>query len=249
MDYENQYKLLLSGIELNGSLSDNRTGVKTKKQFNKSLNIDLKDGFPILTGKKVFFSKALGEFLWMYNGDTTVEFLHKYGIFWWDDFADKDGNIGKSYGYQLRKWQGSFDQWKYAKKELKKKSRRAVITLWNPADLNGQLPSCYTTFNFVIEDNRLNLVVHFRSSDVFLGLPYDVCVTALFLHQMAIELDMEPGTLGINLADAHVYENHSEQIEEYLMRPHHKLPGLIYDEKYSLLNYQSGEYIKAKLNV
>jgi len=246
--FEQQYKTLLNETLKQGELCENRTGVKTYKQFNKCLNIDLKEGFPILTGKKLFFKKALAEFKWIYEGRTDLDFLHKHNIFWWDDFA-KNNSLGKVYGYQIRRFNGLFNQIDYVVNEIKNNSRRALITLWNPTDLKEQvLPCCYTQFNFVRVNDKLNMTMHFRSSDLFLGLPYDIIVGALFLKTIADECNLTPSILGLNLADAHIYESHTSQVIEYNKENIYKLPTLQGKyENYSLLNYNHNKFIKAEL--
>jgi thymidylate synthase len=231
-EFELQYRNLLEQCLLDGEPCENRTAHKTYKVFNKSLNINLRDGFPIITGKKIFFEKALAEFRWIYNGQTNLEYLHDNNIFWWDEFAIA-GSLGKVYGYQIRHFNGVFDQIKYCINELKNNSRRAVISLWNPCDLEDQaLPCCYT----------------FRSSDLFLGLPYDIIVGALFLHTVAIETNLEVHTLGINLADAHIYFPHVEAVLKYCNNAFYNLPELSGNfNSYSLKDYNSKEFIKAQL--
>ena len=247
-NFELQYKELLKDVINNGTLATNRTAVSTWKQFNRTLNINLKEGFPIVTGKKIFFDKALGEFRWIYEGQTSLEYLHKYNIFWWDDFA-KDNELGKVYGYQIKRFNGIFDQVEYIIKEIKNNSRRAIISLWNPTDLKDQaLPCCYTQFNFVRCNDDLNMVMHFRSSDLFLGLPYDIIVGALFLITVANKCGLNANQLGLNLADAHIYETHKDPVNEYLNSKIYDLPILQGKyEDYNLKDYKHNKFIKAEL--
>lgn len=249
-NFERDYKQLLMRCLLKGELCDNRTGIKTYKLFNETLNIDLKNGFPIATSKKVDFNKGLHEFLWIFNGKTDLKYLNDNNIKWWDAFA-KEGKLGKVYGYQIRHFNGSFDQVEYAIEEIKNNSRRAVVTLWNPSDLKEQaLPCCYTSFNFVRINGKLNMTMDFRSSDMFLGLPYDIIVGALLLTTIAKECDLEPSVLGLNLKDAHVYENHIEQVKEYYHNDKYTLPMLEGNiENYSLKGYKSEKFIKAELSI
>tara|TARA_B110000259_G_scaffold157590_1_gene179553 strand:- start:3509 stop:4270 length:762 start_codon:yes stop_codon:yes gene_type:complete len=246
--FEQQYKAILMDALINGQLTNNRTSVKTYKLFNQTLNIDLKYGFPIVTGKKIFFKKALAEFKWIYEGRTDLKYLNDNNVNWWNDFAINN-KLGKVYGYQIKQFNGIFNQIDYVIKEIKNNSRRAVITLWNPCDFKDQaLPCCYTHFNFVKINNKLNMVMNFRSSDMFLGLPYDIIVGALFLIEIAKQCKLEPSILGLNLADAHVYENHINQIKEYNKKPIYILPELQGDyENYNLFEYLSNNYIKADL--
>tara|TARA_R100000479_G_scaffold110037_1_gene55319 strand:+ start:157 stop:912 length:756 start_codon:yes stop_codon:yes gene_type:complete len=247
-NFERNYKALLMNCLLHGELTDNRTKVKTQKLFNQTLDINLTEGFPIVTSKKIFFNKALAEFKWIYEGRVDLEYLHKYKITWWDDFAINK-KLGKVYGYQIRKFNGVFDQVEYVKKEILNNSRRAIINLWNPCDLKEQaLPCCYTQFTFVRANDKLNMSMNFRSSDLFLGLPYDIIVGALFLITIANELKLKPSILGLNLADAHVYENHFDLAKLYYHKVNYVLPKLEGDyNNYKLNNYTHGEYIKAEL--
>jgi len=242
--FEQQYKVLLMETLLNGDLCENRTNVKTYKKINQALNINLNYGFPIITGKKIFFKKALAEFNWIYEGKTDLNYLHKHNVKWWDDFAI-NGKLGKVYGYQITKFNGFFNQIEYAINEIKNNTRRAV-TLWNPCDLNQQaLPCCYTQLNFVRNNNNLNMIMNFRSSDLFLGLPYDIVVGALFLIKISKECKLLPTILGLNLADAHIYESHKNQVIEYNKQPIYSLPTITDDFK--LINYNHNKLIKAKL--
>lgn len=248
--FENNYTELLKNVLKHGVESENRTGINTIKLFNKSLNIDLNDGFPIVTGKKIFFDKALAEFQWMFGGNTDLKYLQDRGVNWWDDFAYK-GNLGKVYGYQIRNYNNSFDQVQYVINEINKNSRRALINLWNPTDLKDQaLPCCFTQMNFVRINNNLNLAVNFRSSDLFLGLPYDIIVASLFLITIAKQCNLNPSMLGINLMDAHLYKNHYNQTIEYINSIKYSLPILEGGyNNYTLKNYKSNKLIKAPLAI
>lgn len=247
-DYEYEYRKLLQLIIDTGTLTENRTNVMTLMLFNYIFNIDLQNGFPILTGKKIHFNKAYHEFKWIYDGHTNVEYLNKHGIKWWNDYADDNGNLDKTYGYQLRNYNSKFDQIKYVINEIKNNSRRAHITFWNPNDLSSSvLPCCYTGFTFVkTKTETLNMSMQFRSSDVFLGLPYDVIVGALFLHEIAKQTNLKPGNLSLVLSNAHVYRNHLGPILRYMDRPIHKLPTYTYP--YGLTEYTTEKLITAELN-
>jgi len=246
--FELDYKELLLTVLQYGERCKNRTKVDTIKLFNKILNINLSKGFPILTGKKIFFNKALAEFKWIYEGRTDLEYLKNNNVNWWDDFAINN-SLGKVYGYQIKNYNNKVDQVEYCINEIKNNTRRAIITLWNPCDLEEQaLPCCYTQMNFVRINNKLNLTIHFRSSDLFLGLPYDIIVGALFLITIAKECNLIPDTLGLNLADAHIYLNHIDAVNDYIYNNIFNLPELKGDyNNYYLDNYKSNSYIKAEL--
>ena len=248
--FEKDYKNLINRIIKGGTKTKNRTIIPTIKLFNQQLNINLLEGFPIITGKKIFFNKALTEFKWMYEGRTDLEYLQKNNVNWWDSFAVTN-KLGKVYGHQIKNYNNTFNQIEYVIKEINNNSRRAIINLWNPCDLEDQaLPCCFTQMNFVRINNELNLSVHFRSSDIFLGLPYDVIVMALFLYTIAKKCNLKPKLLGLNLADAHVYTNQLTQIEEYNNNGIKKLP-ILYGSynNYKLKDYESFNYIKTPLTI
>lgn len=247
--FENDYRQLLEDILNNGSISENRTGIETLKLFNKSMTIDLKDGFPIVTGKLVDFDCGKTEFEWIMKGSTNTDFLNKRGVAWWNQFADENGDLGKIYGYQMRMFDGVFDQYEYVVNQIRQNSRRAVITFWNPCDLEEQsLPCCYTSFIFVRDNNELNMLMNFRSSDTFLGLPYDIIMGSLMLLNVAKRTGLRARFLGLSLADAHIYANHIEPVKKYLQTKNYALP-VYNDVAERILNYKSGPYIQAKLNV
>lgn len=248
--FELDYKDLIERIVNQGTDTPNRTGVDTVTKFGEQLTIDLREGFPIVTGKKIFFDKAWHEYLWILGGGRTTQYLKKNNIHWWDDFVvnEHNGDLGPTYGYQLRSFNGVVDQMPYLYNEIQNNSRRACLTLWNPEQLmDVKIPPCYTFFNFVRIGNQLNMAVTFRSSDVFLGLPYDICVLALLLHKVARFLELKPAKLKLNLDNAHIYQNHTAGILEYLDRPIHRLP-LFNNITNKLNDYISGDFIKAKMN-
>ena len=248
INFELQYKKLLLKCLNEGEECENRTGVNTYKLFNETININLQNNFPIITGKKIFFEKALAEFKWMFEGKTDIDYLNKHNINWWNEYTNTN-DLGKVYGHQIRKYNNTIDQIEYVVRELKNNSRRAIITLWNPSDLNDQaLPCCFTQFTFVRVNNKLNMSMNFRSSDLFLGLPYDIIVGALFLITIAHKTNLIENTLGLNLNDAHIYKSHIEQTLQYCKNKTYELPILQGEyNNYTLLNYISNKYIKAEL--
>lgn len=247
--FENDYRTLLSEILEEGSRSETRTGVDTFKLFNKSITIDIKQGFPILTGKYIDFAKGLAEYNWIKEGGSTTAYLHKHNIFWWDKFANDRGELGLIYGPQLRNFAGEFDQLMYVIEEIKANSRRAHISLWNPIDLHKQaLPVCYTSMTFMRDGNNLNMSINFRSSDTFLGLPYDIIFASLLLIEVAKFTELKPSLVGISIVDAHIYSNHIEQVNEYLKAKTYKLPTYSHQAK-MLLDYKHSKFIKTILNV
>ena len=240
--FEQDYKALLNRVINDGVDTTNRAGIDTTSLFGQQLTIDLSEGMPILTGKMIMFDKAKAEFEWMISGDDSDKHLIDNNVKWWKPWTENN-KILKSYPHQLRKYNGNFDQLDYAIKEIKKGSRRAYVTMWNPSDLNEQkLPCCYTGFNFIRENNNLNLVVHFRSSDVFLGLPYDVLVLSYLLLHVADKTSLEASKLYLNLANAHIYEDH---IDESIKITNLSSFPLVKLENVN--NYKSHNFIKTKL--
>lgn len=246
--FEKDYRNLLHNVITSGNYEKARQGINTVFSINENLVIDLKQGFPILTGKKVFFKKAQAEYMWIREGGTTLNYLHEHGVTWWDEFA-VNGTIPKTYGSQLRSFNNEVDQLEYVINEVRLGSRRAIISLWNPSDLKDQtLPCCYHSLQFIKNGPLLDLIVTFRSSDVFLGLPYDIVVFALMLIDIANFTDLIPNKIHLNLGNAHLYENHMKQALEYMSRPTHCLPTYNYETK-DLIGYKYEPFIKAKLNV
>ncbi len=247
--FESRYRRLIERIIKNGTQCKNRTGVNAITCFGEDLKFDLRDGFPIVTGKKIFFDKGFHEFKWIMDGGTTTKYLNDHGISWWNSYANDRGELGRTYGWQLRNFNDDKDQLMMAIKEIKAGSRRAHITMWNPSDLNKQvLPCCYTGITFVRIGDELNVSIDFRSSDVFVGLPYDCIFAALLLIDVAKFTELTPALVKLNLNNAHIYVNNIQDVRTYLNNPIYKLPT--YDVfTNELLNYKSGPYIETKLNV
>jgi thymidylate synthase len=246
--FEYEYKRLVNdiieqGIELNG-----RNG-KMRSLINTSLTAS-PNKLPIITGKKVFYNKAIAEFIWMLEGKSDIEFLHAHNIHWWDTYA-VNGQVPKAYGYQLRK---DPDQIQYVLDELKKPftSRRARISLWQPRDLKEQvIPCCYTEFDFIKRPDGLQMVMTFRSSDIFLGFPYDALIGFLLLDYIANKIKIKPHSISYNFINVHIYEEHIEAVKSYLNTPYGEgsltinKPGEV--DGYTVTIKNQGKYIKAPL--
>jgi thymidylate synthase len=247
--FEYYYKALLNDILTHGTAEENRTGVDAITLFGQQLKIDMSNSLlPIVTGKQIFYNKAYHEFVWFIEGMTTINYLNQHNIYWWDQYANYKGELGKTYGYQLRSYNGEFDQLDYVCRELKQKSRRAHITLWNPTELNETaLPCCYTGFTFVVTGNgtKLNMNMQFRSSDAFLGLPYDIIVGALLMKRVCDFSELEMGEFCLSLDNVHIYSNHIDQVNQYLDLPIFDLPVFTGTDN---IAYKHGPFIGAKLN-
>lgn len=247
--FEQDYKELLKKVISFGTIEKNRTGVNCYVLCNQEIKFNRsKDEVPLITGKKIFPKKALAEFEWIYNGLTSIDYLNSNGIYWWDQYADEKGNIPYTYGYQLRNYNGSLDQVEYVVDEINAGSRRAYITFWNPTELiKTVLPCCYTGMKFTLTNNgkTLNACLYFRSSDLFLGLPYDFMFGYFMLRNICYLTKKKIGEISYFLTDAHIYHNHIDQVIKYITYDHYELPN----EKDALKsNYQSGPLLEAKMN-
>lgn len=203
---------LILGLDLinNGHVKDTRTG-KVRSMSGRSLSFDLQKGFPLLTTKYINIKHILYEVVWYLMGTESIDFLQSHGIHIWDDWADSNNSIGKTYGYQWRHFNDITDQVAEVKRLLKedKYSRRIMINGWNPTQLSEMaLPPCIVNLHFIVEDNKLNLVVYQRSADFCLGVPYDIAEMALITHLFADDAGLDVGTLTMFYGDIHIYENH-----------------------------------------
>ena len=256
--YEWSYKGVLRHV-LSGEVVSNRNQ-DTFVQFACQITADLSEGFPMLTGRKMFLKNTVHELKWMLNGDTNTKYLQDNGVSIWNQWADNDGNLGPIYGYQMRNFSG-IDQITWLLEEMKTpiRSRRGLVSMWNPADLKDmRLPPCHYAFNLVDINGTLNLSVSMRSLDLFIGLPYDMSFYALLLELFCHELGKQPGKVTINAADCHIYTDHKDACREFLNRPHTNLPDIhlginptvlgFNPDDIELSNYTPGAHIKASVH-
>lgn len=242
-----------------GNLIQDRTGVGTYNLFNRTLRFDLSKSFPLLTTKRMGLKSIAGELLWFISGSTNANTLkNKYGCTIWDEWKDEDGELGKVYGHQWRNFGGmkkgdvglgGFDQLKWLINEIKTNptSRRLYVTAANPNDRYDQaLDCCHNYFQVVIKNGKFNLYFQMRSTDVFLGLPYNIASYAILAHMLALETGYEVGELVYSGVDVHLYSNHIEQAKEQLSREPYSLPKLIVNKKpffqYTLDDFKVEEY-------
>ena len=262
------YLDLLSDILANGKESSDRTGTGTLSIFGYQNRYDLKKGFPLLTTKKLHIRSIIYELLWFLKGDTNVRYLQENKVKIWDDWADKEGDLGPVYGAQWRSWATpdgkTIDQIKNLIKGLKENpsSRRHIVTAWNPADIGSmKLPPCHCLFQFYLRENTLSCQLYQRSADAFLGVPFNIASYSLLTHMVAHVLGVEVGGFIHTFGDVHLYKNHIEQAKIQLGRtPHETLPTLRFNEKrisifdfeYSdiiIENYTAEPHIKAEVAV
>lgn len=262
-----QYLDLLRRVESEGVQKSDRTGTGTRSIFGHQMRFEMSDGFPLLTTKKLHTKSIIYELLWFLKGDTNVKYLHDHGVRIWDEWADEDGSLGHIYGYQWRSWPdyngGAIDQISEAVEMIRHNpdSRRIIVSSWNVADLdNMNLPPCHAFFQFYVAEGKLSLQLYQRSADIFLGVPFNIASYALLLHMMAQVTGLEPGTFVHTLGDAHIYNNHQEQVYLQLTREPRPLPTLrinpdvksIFDfryEDFSIEGYDPHPHIKGEVSV
>ena len=221
----NQYEKLLKEIYTSGTFKSDRTGTGTRSIFGAQLRFNLSEGFPLITSKKVHLKSIIYELLWFINGDTNTKFLTDNGVRIWDEWADKDGNLGPVYGHQWRNWPkpdgGTIDQLSEVIATIKNNpdSRRMVVSAWNVADLPKMaLMPCHAFFQFYVANGKLSCQLYQRSADMFLGVPFNIASYALLTLMIAQVCDLEPGDFIHTFGDAHIYSNHFEQVELQLSR-------------------------------
>ena len=228
------YLDLLDHVLTRGVEKSDRTGTGTLSTFGYQMRFDLREGFPLLTTKKLHTRSIIGELLWFIQGSTNVKWLHEQGITIWDEWADADGELGPIYGYQWRSWPtpsgGHIDQLNDVLNSIKTvpDSRRHMVSAWNVADLADMaLPPCHAMFQFYVAQGRLSCQLYQRSADIFLGVPFNIASYALLTHMVAQVCDLEVGDFVHTLGDAHLYRNHLEQARIQLGRTPRPLPRLI----------------------
>jgi thymidylate synthase len=252
--YESQYRNILWECLSQGVHRNDRTGVGSSSIFNASLKIDVSKCFPVITGRKMFQKTFDTEFKWFINGETNIQRFKDAGVKIWDAWADENGDLGPVYGHQMRNFNDqNIDQMQMLINSLidDPDSRRHIISLWNPAQLNQmRLPPCYLYFQFFVEGDKLNMFVVQRSGDLFLGIPYDVALFSKILIYVADKTGYKPNFLDIQIIDAHIYDNQHEAVQEYLEQGSFALPEYIYENgALTLINYKHGPVITAKVAI
>ena len=241
-----QYLDLLQHVLDHGTLRTDRTGTGTKSVFGYQLRCDLRDGFPLLTTKKVHLKSIIYELLWFLKGDTNVRYLQEHGVRIWNEWADENGDLGPVYGHQWRSWPdghgGTIDQIAQVVDMIKHSpdSRRLIVSAWNVADVpTMKLPPCHTLFQFYVADGRLSLQLYQRSADLFLGVPFNIASYALLLMMVAHVSGLEPGEFVHTFGDAHIYLNHMDQVREQLSRTPRPLPRMTLNPRVtSIFDYE-----------
>lgn len=227
------YLDLLAQVLNNGTVKKDRTGTGTISDFGHQLQFDLQEGFPIITTKKVPFKAVAAELIWFLSGSTNIQFLHERGVKIWDPWADEQGELGPIYGKQWRSWPdkngGTVDQIAEVINTIKNNpdSRRMVVNAWNVADLPDMaLSPCHCLFQFYVANGQLSCHLYQRSADLFIGVPFNIASYALLTHMIAQVCNLKPGRFIHTFGDAHIYQDHIEQVKTQLNRDPHPLPTL-----------------------
>ena len=275
-----QYLSLLDDILKRGVAKSDRTGTGTLSLFGCQFRHDLNSGFPLLTTKKLHFRSIANELIWFLNGDTNIHWLNENRVSIWDEWATVDGELGPIYGRQWTAWPtkngSTINQIDYVMDCLKNNpdSRRILFHGWNVEYLPDEsispqenveqgrmaLPPCHLLYQFYVAEKKLSSQLYIRSSDSFLGLPYNVASVALLTHMLAQQCDLNVGEIIITTGDSHIYSNHRQQVNTQLTRQPQPLPTLIinrrpktiYDyrfEDFDIINYQPHPHIAAPVAV
>lgn len=262
-----QYLNLLNCILTEGAEKGDRTGTGTLSVFGNQMRFDLRDGFPLLTTKKLHLKSIIYELLWFLKGDTNVHYLQEHGVRIWNEWADENGNLGPVYGHQWRSWPdykgGTIDQISNVVEMIRHcpESRRMLVTAWNPAEVDEMaLPPCHCLFQFYVADGRLSLQLYQRSADTFLGVPFNIASYALLLMMMAQVTGLEAGEFIHTTGDTHLYLNHLEQAKLQLTREPRPLPKMKINpdvkdifsfryEDFELTDYHPWPHISAEVAV
>jgi len=228
-----QYLELLRHVLEHGTDKADRTGTGTRSVFGWQMRFDLRDGFPLVTTKKLHLRSIVHELLWFLRGETNIAYLRAHKVSIWDEWADPAGELGPVYGKQWRSWEGAggttVDQIRWVVDEIRRNpdSRRLIVSAWNVADLPKMaLMPCHTLFQFYVADGRLSCQLYQRSGDIFLGVPVNIASYALLTQMVAQVCGLGFGDFVHTLGDAHLYANHFEQAREQLARTPRALPRL-----------------------
>ena len=262
-----QYLNLLQHIIDNGAEKTDRTGTGTKSCFGYQMRFNLAEGFPMVTTKKLHLKSIIYELLWFLNGDTNIKYLNENGVRIWDEWADKNGDLGPVYGKQWRSWEAPngvvIDQITELIEQIKKTpdSRRLIVSAWNVGDLSKMaLMPCHNMFQFYVADGKLSCQLYQRSADVFLGVPFNIASYALLTIMVASVCNLEYGDFVHSFGDVHLYNNHVEQANLQLSRKPFPLPTMKINKEvkdifsfqfsdFTLENYEAHPSIKAPVAV
>ena len=258
-----QYLDLMRHVRDHGVEKSDRTGTGTRSVFGYQMRFDLAAGFPLVTTKKLHLKSIIHELIWFLRGDSNIAYLKENGVSIWDEWADEHGELGPVYGVQWRSWPkpdgGHIDQISQLVQQLKANpdSRRLIVSAWNVGQIEQMaLPPCHAFVQFYVAEGRLSCQLYQRSADIFLGVPFNIASYAALTMMLAQVCGLQPGEFVHTLGDAHLYNNHLEQVELQLSREPLPLPSMRLNpaiddifafsfDDFSLENYQSHPHIKA----
>tara|TARA_R110002020_G_scaffold23587_3_gene78482 strand:- start:52470 stop:53363 length:894 start_codon:yes stop_codon:yes gene_type:complete len=271
-----QYHDLLKHVLETGNQKGDRTGTGTLSVFGYQMRFDLQQGFPMVTTKKLHLKSIVHELLWFLKGDTNIGYLQENGVRIWNEWATEEGDLGPVYGKQWRSWNDEIDQIQEVIHALKTNpnSRRMLVSAWNPSVLpdtsrsfaenvamgKAALPPCHAFFQFYVADGRLSCQLYQRSADIFLGVPFNIASYALFTMMVAQVCGLEAGEFIHTFGDAHIYNNHMEQVQLQLERTPRPLPKMLLNpeirdifqftfDDFKLEDYDPHPHIKASVAV
>ncbi|ACY40505.1 thymidylate synthase [Blattabacterium sp. (Blattella germanica) str. Bge] len=262
-----QYLNLLKNVLKNGIKRKDRTGIGTISIFGHQMRFNLEKGFPLLTTKKLNIRSIIYELLWFLKGDTNIQYLKDHQVSIWNEWADQNGELGPIYGLQWRKWptyNGHFiDQIANLIEEIKfnPNSRRLIVSSWNVGMIqNMALPPCHLLFQFYVSEKKLSLLLYQRSADIFIGLPFNIASYALLLTMLAKILNLKEKELIHIIGDAHIYNNHIQQVKLQMKRSPRPLPKIILNpsvknifefcfDDFQLKNYNPFPHIKGDVAI
>jgi len=262
-----QYLDLMQRALDNGARKDDRTGTGTLSVFGHQMRFNLREGFPLVTTKKIHTRSIIHELLWFLHGDTNVAYLNENNVTIWDEWAGPDGDLGPVYGAQWRSWPtpagDAVDQISQIVDMLRKNpdSRRIIVSAWNVAELDKMaLAPCHCLFQFHVADGYLSCQLYQRSADIFLGVPFNIASYALLTHMVAQQTDLKVGDFIWTGGDCHLYLNHLDQARQQLEREPLPLPRLalqrrpvdLFDysfDDFEIVGYESHPHIKAAVAV
>lgn len=262
-----QYLDLLTHVLETGTPKEDRTGTGTRAVFGYQMRFDLNAGFPIITTKKIHLKSVIHELLWFLQGDSNVRYLQKNGVRIWNEWADEGGELGPVYGVQWRSWRGAdgqvVDQISEVVELIKTTphSRRLIVNAWNVTEIQKMaLPPCHLLFQFYVADGKLSCQLYQRSCDIFLGVPFNISSYSLLTMMIAQVTGLEVGEFIHTLGDAHIYNNHIDQVRLQLTRKPYPLPEMKINpavddifsftyEDFELTAYQAHPHIKAVISV
>jgi len=262
-----QYLDLMQHVLDNGIKKDDRTGTGTISVFGYQMRFRLEGGFPVLTTKKLHLRSIIHELLWFLKGDTNIKYLNDNRVTIWDEWADKNGDLGPVYGHQWRSWRTDdsriIDQIETVVRQVRDNpdSRRMIVNAWNVGDLDKMaLLPCHVMFQFYVADGKLSCQLYQRSADIFLGVPFNIASYSLLTMMIAHVTGLEPGDFIHTFGDAHLYLNHIEQAKLQLTRQPKKPARMVINqevtdifnfsyEDFKLEGYDPDPHIKAQVAV